>query len=105
MDELTTKQRAHLRGLGHALKPLIHVGKEGVTAEATRTLEQALSTRELIKVRVLETAPEPPRESAQALVAGVVGVHVVQVVGRTALVYRPNPDRPEIRLPQPRRRL
>ena len=102
--DLSTKQRAHLRALAHPLKPLLHVGKEGVTGEAVRALAEALSTRELLKVRVLETAPEPPRESAHALAAGVPDAHVVQVVGRTAVLYRPHPERPEIRLPHPRKR-
>ena len=104
MDDLTPKQRTHLRAMGHALKPLLHVGKEGVTKEAAAALEEALSTRELLKVRVLEAAPEPARESAHALASRVEGVHVVQVVGRTALIYRSHPDKPGIRLPHPRKR-
>jgi len=104
MDGLSAKQRAHLRGLGHALKPLLHVGKEGVTPEATAALAEALSTRELLKVRVLESAPEAARESAHSLADHVAGVHVIHVVGRNALLYRAHPERPAIRLPQPRKR-
>jgi RNA-binding protein len=104
MDALTAKQRAHLRALGHALKPLLHVGKEGVTARAGEALEEAMSHRELIKVRILENAPEPAQESAHALAGRVTGAHVVQIVGRTVLIYRPHPERPEIRLPHPRKR-
>ena len=104
MDDLTAKQRAHLRTLGHALKPVLHVGKEGVTKETAETLEEALSKRELLKVRVLEAAPEPARESAHDLASRVAGVKVVQVIGRTALVYRPHPEKPVIRLPHPRKR-
>lgn len=104
MEDLTAKQRAHLRGLAHPLKPLMHVGKEGVTDDTVAALAQALSTRELLKVRVLDTAPEPARETAARLVAGVPDAHLIQTVGRTAVVYRAHPDRPEIRLPHPRKR-
>jgi RNA-binding protein len=103
MSELTAKQRAYLRGLAHPLKALIHVGKEGVTAEAVTTLEQALAHRELIKVRVLENAPAGPAQSARELAAGVAGTTVVQVIGRVAVLYRPHPERPEIRPPHPRK--
>jgi RNA-binding protein len=105
MEDLTAKQRAHLRGLAHPLKPLLHVGKEGATEDTISALAQALSTRELLKVRVLETAPASVRDTAEGLVAGVPGAVLVQTIGRTAVVYRAHPDRPEIRLPHPRRRM
>ena len=99
VSDLSSKQRAHLRGLAHPLKPVAHVGKEGVTDAAARSLEQALATRELVKVRVLDAAPEGVRETAEALAARMDGAHVVQTVGRTATLYRAHPDHPEIRLP------
>ena len=90
-DRLTSKARAALRAEGHALKPLLHVGKEGVTEAGRRALDQAFARRELVKVRVLETAPQPARETAEAL-AAAPGTQVVQVAGRNALLYRPQPD-------------
>ncbi|WP_420455871.1 ribosome assembly RNA-binding protein YhbY [Rubrivirga sp.] len=99
MADLTSKQRAHLRGLAHSLKPLAHIGKEGVTEAAVHALRQTFDTHELVKVRVLEAAPEPAKETAHALAARVSGAAVVQVVGRNATLYRPDPDEPTIRLP------
>lgn len=99
MPDLTSKQRAHLRGLAHPLKPVAHVGKEGVTTAAVRSLEQAFATREIVKVRVLEAAPEGVRETAAALAARLPNSHVVQTVGRTTTLYRPDPDAPVVRLP------
>lgn len=86
---LSARQRAQLRALAHPLKPLLHVGKEGVTSAAVHAARQALSTRELLKLRVLEAAPEGPRASAEALAAKLEGAQVVQVIGRTAVLYRP----------------
>jgi len=97
---LSSKQRAHLRGLAHPLKPLVHVGKEGVTVPTLRAVRDALNTRELLKVRVLESAPASAREVAAALAAEIEDAAVVQVVGRTVTLYRPHPDAPEIRLPK-----
>ena len=100
MPDLSSKQRAHLRGLAHALKPTVHVGKEGVTDAAADNLRQTLETHELVKVRVLEAAPESATETARALAARVADAAVVQTVGRTATLYRPHPDAPTIRLPR-----
>ena len=100
MPDLTSKQRAHLRGLAHPVRPLVHVGKEGVTAAALRSLRQAFATRELVKVKVLDNAPEAPRETGQALAEGVDDCTVVQTVGRTVTLYRADPKTPTIKLPK-----
>jgi RNA-binding protein len=97
--QLTSKQRAHLRSLANPLKPVVQVGKEGVTDSSVRSLEEALNTRELIKVKVQEAAPLPARDVAEALAARVDGAMVVATIGRTVILYRPDPDRPQIRLP------
>lgn len=99
LPPLTSKQRAHLRGLAHSLKPLLHVGKEGVTPEVVRAAVELFHTRELLKVKVLEAAPGAPREEAEALVRELEGTYLVQVTGRTAVLYRPDPDQRTIRLP------
>ena len=99
MPTLTSKQRAHLRSLAHALKPIARVGKEGVTPAAIRSLQQTFDTHELVKVRVLESAPEETRETGHALAAGITGAEVVQTVGRTVTIYRADPEAPTIRLP------
>ena len=101
---LTSKQRAHLRGLAHTVRALVHVGKEGVTTAALRSLRQAFQTRELVKVRVLDAAPETAQATGAALAGGVDGCHVVQTVGRTVTLYRADPKAPEIRLPKPEAR-
>lgn len=99
MTTLTSKQRAHLRALAHPLKPIVQVGNEGVSPALLKTVEEAFNTRELLKVKVLEGAPEDPRETADLIVAALKGVHVAQTIGRTVVLYRPDPEEPEIVLP------
>jgi RNA-binding protein len=74
------------------LKPLIHVGKEGITDACVRSIEQSFSTRDLLKVKVLEAAPQSARDTGDALAARLDRVHVVQVIGRTVVLYRPEPE-------------
>lgn len=99
MSPLTSKQRAHLRSLANRLKPVVHIGVEGVTDATLRSVSEAFNTRELLKVKVQEGAPRTARETADDIAAAVPDVHPVQTIGRTVVLYRRHPDRPEIRLP------
>lgn len=99
MAGLTSKQRAHLRSLAHHLKPIIQVGADGVSDPLLKTVDEAFNTRELLKVKVLEGAPQDTRATADALVATLDGVEVAQTIGRTVVLYRPFEEKPEIQLP------
>jgi len=96
---LTPKQRAHLRSLAHHLKPVLMVGREGVTESTVSAIEQAFNNRELLKVKVQEAAPLAAREAAVLLTERIAGVEHVQTIGRTVVLYRPDPEEPVIRLP------
>ena len=96
---ITPKQRAHLKSLAHHLKPVAFVGKEGITDSTLRSIQEALNTRELIKVKVLEAAPLHVREAGPELEQRIEGSALVQTIGRIAVLYRPHPEKPEIELP------
>jgi RNA-binding protein len=88
---LTSKARATLRAEGHRLSPTVHVGHHGLTPSLVRALDDALRTRELVKVALNRTADAKPKAMASEL-AEAVGADVVQVIGRTATLYRQNPE-------------
>jgi RNA-binding protein len=88
---LTSKQRAALRGEAHHLNPIVHVGQQGITAEVVRALDDALRTQELVKIQLTKGAALDVREAAADL-AAATGAEVVQTIGRTAALYRHNPD-------------
>ncbi len=97
---LTPKQRAYLKSLAHPLKPILQIGKEGATDAVVGTIDGAFRTRELLKVKILEAAPESAREIAASLAARVNRVELVQVIGRTIVFYRRHPTNREITLPE-----
>lgn len=100
MHDLSAKQRAHLRSLSHPLKPIFHVGKDGLTDSSVVAIRQAFNKRELMKVRVLEAAPDEAREVADGLAKTIDGrTTVVHVMGNVVTLYRAHPDQPEIKLP------
>ena len=96
---ITPKQRAHLKSLAHHLKPVAFVGKEGVGDSTIRSVEEALNTRELIKVKVLEASPSNVREAGAELGQRIDNAELVQTIGRIAVLYRPHPVKPQIELP------
>ena len=59
--ELTSKQRAQLRGLANGLDTILQIGKEGIGDNLVQQANEALEARELIKGRVLESAMLTPR--------------------------------------------
>jgi RNA-binding protein len=85
---MTSKERAALRAESHHLEPIFQVGKGGLSEAFYKQVDEALTTRELIKVRVLlETTPIAPKEAAEELAANT-GAEVIGVVGGVIILYR-----------------
>jgi len=95
---LTGAQRRALRGLGHGIKPVIQIGKMGITDGLVQATSEALAIHELIKLSVGGEAPVD-RKTAPKMLATRTGSHVAQIIGRTALLYRRRHDGPVIKLP------
>ena len=95
---MTGKQKSYLRALAHPLKPVVNLGKQGLSQETRREIEVQLLERELIKLKVLDNCPLTKKECAEEL-SRAKGLEVVQVIGKTLVLYRPRSDEPEIELP------
>ncbi len=93
-DRLPSSQRAALRSRANGLKATIQVGKEGVTDAVARTLEQAFTTADLLKVKILETAPQSAKEAGPMLAERIDDAYVVQTMGRIVTLYRELPEKP-----------
>jgi len=85
------KERAELRAEAHHLSPTVHVGQHGLTPNLISSLDDALRTRELVKVKLGNKDEVKPKDAANAL-ALATNSAVVQVVGHTATLFRENPE-------------
>ncbi|HIW93304.1 MAG TPA: ribosome assembly RNA-binding protein YhbY [Candidatus Flavonifractor merdipullorum] len=85
--DLTSKQRAQLRGLANSIDTIVQVGKDGIGDNLIKQVNDALEARELIKGRVLENSMLTPREAAEEL-AQAARAEVVQVIGTKFVLYR-----------------
>ena len=88
---LSGRDRAGLRAEAHHLTPLVHVGQHGLSPTVIQALDDALRTRELVKVQVGKPVDMKAKDVAPAR-ATATGAAVVQVIGKTATLYRRNPE-------------
>lgn len=99
---LTGKQKKFLKGLGHHLTPLVSIGKEGLTDNVLKATRQELLARELIKVKIGNSSSIDKKEAADLLPAATEST-LVQLLGKTMLLYKENQKRDkEHRLSLPR---
>ena len=89
---MTGSERAAFRAAANRLEAIQQVGHLGIGEQLIRNVDMALTARELIKLRVLETCPMTAREAADAL-AGATGAEVIQVIGYRFVLYRYNPEK------------
>ena len=90
--ELTSKQRAQLRGLANGIDTIVHIGKDGITDNLVKQAGDALEARELIKCKVQENAMLTAREACEQL-AKLTRSEEVQVIGTKFVLYRQHYDK------------
>jgi len=94
---MTGKQRRQLRALAHALKPVVVVGQRGLSDAVVSQIDGALTTHELIKIKVSAESPDEREPTAEQLQRRL-GCEVAGVIGRVLILYRAHPENPKIRL-------
>lgn len=92
---LTGAQRKWLRGQAHTLKPIVQVGKQGLSESALRQVGEALDAHELIKVQAI--APREEKDAIAERLAAELRAEVAGRIGHIIILFRQNPD-PEKRV-------
>lgn len=95
---LNNKQKQHLKGLAHPLKPVVMLGNNGLTEGVLAEIEQALEHHELIKVKIVAEDRDTKVLIANAIVRETGGTNV-QLIGSSLVLYRPAKER-KITLPR-----
>jgi RNA-binding protein len=99
MPELTGAQKKLLRGLAHPLKPVVHVGKNGITDTVLESIDKALDDHELIKVKLVD--PQGMKKELAEEIAERSGGSWVGLVGHVVTLYRrqPDPEKRKVEVP------
>ena len=84
---LTSQNKKYLRKLGMEYRSLFQIGKDGLHENQIIGIDEALESRELIKVKILESCQQDKNEIAQEL-SLKTDAEVVQILGRTIILYR-----------------
>jgi RNA-binding protein len=97
--KLSSLQRKHLESLANSLEPIIRIGKQGLEANIVLSLNEAFNKHELIKIKILDTAPVEARDVSE-LAIEETGATLVRIIVRTIVLYKPFEDKPKkIELP------
>jgi RNA-binding protein len=92
MEELTGAQRKYLRGMAHYLKPLVQVGKNGLTDPVIESIDKALDDHELVKVRLGDPQGQGQKKELADQIAERTRSHWVGLIGHVLTLYRRQPD-------------
>ncbi|MCX6116082.1 MAG: ribosome assembly RNA-binding protein YhbY [Proteobacteria bacterium] len=87
---LTSKQRSFLRGKAHELKPVVMIGKGGLTENVLKALYDALRSHELIKIKIPADSQDDLKEVVDEIMSASVGLEKVQIIGHLLVVFRPS---------------
>lgn len=101
MEDLKGFEKTYLRGLAHGLKPLVLIGREGLTTGALRAVDEGLAQHELIKIKFNDFKDSEQKSALIAEMADRTKSAFVGMIGHTATLYRrhADPDKRAIKLP------
>ena len=99
---VTGKQRAFLRKEGHTLKPVMQIGREGVSDSVIAAVDEALEKRELIKLSILENAMLDTRDTCDDI-AKRLNAEPIQAIGNKFILYRESRNEKNRRIELPKR--
>ncbi len=85
-------QKKYLRGLAHGLNPVVMVGQKGLTPRVIRSVDEALNTHELIKIKFVDFKEKAHKTTIAERIEAATRSHLVSIIGHTAVFYRSHPD-------------
>ncbi|MHB8910872.1 MAG: ribosome assembly RNA-binding protein YhbY [Syntrophales bacterium] len=101
MTSLKGFQKKYLRGLAHALKPVVQIGREGITEGVIRAIDECLCRHELIKIKFTDFKEKDQKEAFTSEFTDRTGSELVGIIGHTAILYRQqtDPEKRKIAIP------
>jgi len=102
MHALKGFQKKFLKGLAHALKPVVFIGQKGLSGSLIGSIHEALNTHELIKVKFIEFKEKQQKADMAEVIEAEARCRLVGIVGHMAIFYRqqPDPEKRKIKLPR-----
>ncbi|MCP4672489.1 MAG: YhbY family RNA-binding protein [Desulfobacula sp.] len=101
MYELSSYQRKYLRGLAHGLKPVVFIGHKGMTDTVSRTINEALASHELIKIKFIDFKEKDQKKKIAHLIEKKTMCNMVGMIGHIGMFFKPHhdPEKRKIKIP------
>jgi RNA-binding protein len=100
--KLTSQQRKYLESIANQLDAVVRIGKNGLEAKIVSSINDAFNSSELIKIKILDSAPVEAEEVAEAVLKPTKA-SLVRIIGRVLILYKPFTEKPpRIILPESR---
>ena len=102
MKKLQGFQKKYLRGLAHGLKPVVFIGQKGLTDTVVQSINEALNSHELIKVKFIDFKEKEHKKKIAETIEQQTGCEQAGMIGHTAIFYRQHtdPQKRKIKIPQ-----
>ena len=94
---MNSKKRAFLKKKAHNLEPMVRIGKDGLNENIIQSILDAIDSRELLKVKILQNCEEE-KGTIYSKLMDVKNFEVVGMIGRTIIIFKENKDNPSISL-------
>lgn len=88
---INAKERAKLKSLSHDYKPVINIGKNSITDEVIKAIDEALSSRELIKIKILNNNLDDQDEILENILTSL-NADFINHLGSIITIYRKSDD-------------
>jgi len=92
MRKLTSIQSKYLRGLAHALKPVVFVGQKGITGALIKSTDEAFRRHELIKVKFIDFKEKEQKKTIAATIENRANCQMAGLIGHIAIFYKQHSD-------------
>lgn len=94
---MNSKKRAFFKKRAHNLDPIVRIGKEGLNENIITSILEAIETRELIKLKILQNCEED-KSVIYSKLMDIKDFELVGMIGRTIIIFKENKDKPTISL-------
>ena len=103
MEALKGYQKKFLKGLAHGIKPVVFIGQKGLSRSLIGSINDALDTHELIKVKFVEFKEKQQKDGMTETIQAETGCRLVGIIGHIAIFYRQQSDAEKRKIQLPRR--
>ena len=102
MEKLKGYQKKYLKGLAHGMKPLVFVGKKGLSSSVTKAVDESLEKHELIKIKFIDFKEKDRKKEIAGDIEKETASELVGMIGHIAIFYRQQKDPEKIKIHVPR---